>query len=253
MNTNLTGKTALVTGGSRGLGLDIARAFAQHGADVVIASRKADICAAVAAELAEETGRTVVGLGCHVGRWDQCNALVDEVYQRFGHLDILVNNAGMSPTYSSLTDISEELFDKVLSVNIKGPFRLATLIGTRMASDGGGSIINISSIAAVQPGAGEIPYAIAKAGINNLSAALARALSPHVRVNTIMPGLFLTDIATAWDPDALAEITRTKIPLQRAGDAHEITGAALYLAGNESSYTTGSVIKVDGGIAWEAG
>ncbi|WP_020109969.1 SDR family NAD(P)-dependent oxidoreductase [Nocardia sp. 348MFTsu5.1] len=253
MTTNLSGKTALVTGGSRGLGLEIARAYALSGADVVIASRKADVCAAVAADLAKETGRDIVGLGCHVGRWADCDRLVDDVYERFGRIDILVNNAGMSPTYPSLTDVSEELFDKVMAVNIKGPFRLATLIGTRMVKHGGGSIINISSIAAVQPGDGEVPYAIAKAGVNNLSSALAHALSPTVRVNTIMPGLFLTDISKAWDPATLADMTRTKIPLQRAGNAEEITGAALYLAGDDSSYTTGSVIKVDGGVAWAAG
>jgi NAD(P)-dependent dehydrogenase (short-subunit alcohol dehydrogenase family) len=162
MTTDLAGKTALVTGGSRGLGLEIARAYARHGADVVIASRKKDVCVSVAAELAGETGRTVVGLQCHVGRWADCDRLVSEVYQRFGRLDILVNNAGMSPVYSSLDTVPEELFDKVLAVNIKGPFRLATLVGARMVEDGGGSIINISSIAAVQPGATEVPYAMAR-------------------------------------------------------------------------------------------
>ena len=253
MTTDLKGKTALVTGGSRGLGLEIARAFAAHGADVVIASRKAEVCASVAADLSAETGRTVIGLPCHVGRWDDCDRLVAEVYERLGRLDILVNNAGMSPVYPSLSDVSEELFDKVLDVNIKGPFRLATRIGTRMVEDGGGSIINISSVAAVQPGETEVPYAIAKAGVNNLSSALAHAFAPTVRVNTIMPGLFLTDISKAWDPDTLASMTRTKVPLQRAGRAHEIVGAALYLAGDESSYTTGAVIKVDGGVAWAAG
>jgi NAD(P)-dependent dehydrogenase (short-subunit alcohol dehydrogenase family) len=253
MTTDLAGKTALVTGGSRGLGLEIARAYARHGADVVIASRKKDVCVSVAAELAGETGRTVVGLQCHVGRWADCDRLVSEVYQRFGRLDILVNNAGMSPVYSSLDTVPEELFDKVLAVNIKGPFRLATLVGARMVEDGGGSIINISSIAAVQPGATEVPYAIAKAGMNNLGAALARAFGPAVRVNTIMPGPFLTDISQAWDPDIVEDMTRTKIPLQRLGKPVEITGAALYLAGEESSYTTGAVIKIDGGLAWAAG
>jgi NAD(P)-dependent dehydrogenase (short-subunit alcohol dehydrogenase family) len=251
--TDLTGKTALVTGGSRGLGLEIARAYARHGADVVIASRKEDVCVSVAAELADETGHTVVGLRCHVGRWADCDRLVSEVYQRFGRLDVLVNNAGMSPVYSSLDTVSEELFDKVLAVNIKGPFRLAALVGARMVEDGGGSIINISSIAAVQPGATEVPYAIAKAGVNTLGSALARAFGPTVRVNTIMPGLFLTDISQAWDPGIVEDMMRTKIPLKRLGKTPEITGAALYLAGEESSYTTGTVIKIDGGLAWAAG
>jgi NAD(P)-dependent dehydrogenase (short-subunit alcohol dehydrogenase family) len=252
MTTTLTGKTALITGGSRGLGLEIARAYATNGANVVIASRKADVCAAVAAELTEQTGSTVIGLPCHVGHWADCDALVDATYERFGRLDILVNNAGMSPTYPSLTDVTEDLFDKVLAVNLKGPFRLATLAGTRMAKDGGGSIINISSISAVQPRKTEVPYAIAKAGINTLTTALAHAFGPHVRVNSIMPGLFLTDISKAWDPDTLSNMIDTEVPLQRAGRARELYGAALYLAGDDSSYTTGAVIKVDGGLAWAA-
>jgi NAD(P)-dependent dehydrogenase (short-subunit alcohol dehydrogenase family) len=253
MSKTLTGKTALITGGSRGLGLEIARTYATHGATVVIASRKADVCTKVAADLSEETGSTVVGIQCHVGHWSDCERLVSETYERFGRLDILVNNAGMSPKYPSLVEVSEDLFDKVLAVNLKGPFRLATLVGTRMANDGGGSIINISSVAAVQPKETEVPYAIAKAGLNTLSSALAHALGPHVRVNTIMPGAFLTDISKAWDPDSLADMIRTEIPFQRAGRAAEVSGAALYLAGDDSTYTTGAVIKIDGGMAWAAG
>jgi NAD(P)-dependent dehydrogenase (short-subunit alcohol dehydrogenase family) len=248
----LTGKTALITGGSRGLGLEIARAYATHGATVVIASRKAEVCTQVAADLARETGGTVVGLQCHVGHWSECEDLVRVAYERFGRLDILVNNAGMSPVYPSLVEVSEDLFDKVLSVNLKGPFRLATLVGARMASDGGGSIINISSIAAVQPKETEVPYAVAKAGLNTLSSALAHAFGPSLRVNTIMPGAFLTDISKAWDPDALSEMLQTEVPMRRAGSAVEVTGAALYLAGDESSYTSGAVIKIDGGQAWAA-
>jgi NAD(P)-dependent dehydrogenase (short-subunit alcohol dehydrogenase family) len=253
MSTDLTGKTALVTGGSRGLGLAIARAYASNGAQVAIASRKGDVCAAVAREISEETGRSVVGFQCHVGHWEDCDRLVDEVYERFGRVDVLVNNAGMSPLYPSLTEVSEELFDKVIAVNLKGPFRLATLIGTRMVDDGAGSIINISSTSAVEPSTREVPYALAKAGLNNLSASLARAFAPAVRVNTIMAGLFLTDISKSWDPDIVDHMTCTRVPLKRVGEAAEITGAALYLAGDDSSYTTGAVLKVDGGAAWAAG
>lgn len=252
MTMKLTGKTALITGGSRGLGLEIARAYAAHGANVVIASRKEDVCTKVAASLAEETGSTVVGIQCHVGRWADCENLVSAAYEQFGRVDILVNNAGMSPLYPSLAEVTEDLFDKVLAVNLKGPFRLATLVATCMASDGGGSIINVSSIAAILPKETEVPYAVAKAGMNTLSAALSHAFGPHVRVNTIMPGAFLTDISKSWDPDLLNQMLTAEVPLQRAGRAEEIVGAALYLASDESSYTSGAVIKIDGGQAWAA-
>jgi NAD(P)-dependent dehydrogenase (short-subunit alcohol dehydrogenase family) len=178
MHADLTDRVALVTGGGRGLGREIALAYAHNGADVVIASRDAEHCLEVAAKLTAETGRRVLGLGCHVGRWADCDALVHTAYQRFGRVDILVNNAGMSPLYPSLPEITEELFDKVLAVNLKGAFRLASLIGARMAQHSGGSIINISSIAAVQPRPTEVPYAAAKAGLNTLGPALPR-LRPH--------------------------------------------------------------------------
>lgn len=251
--TSLAGRVALITGGTRGLGYEIAKAYAQRGANVVVASRKADACAAVAAELWEATGQRVLGIPAHVGRWSDCDRLVEAAYEEFGKVDILVNNAGMSPLYPSLDAVTEELFDKVLAVNLKGPFRLASLVGTRMVAAGGGSIINVSSVAAVEPGAAEVPYAMAKAGLNNLTAALARVFAPAVRVNTIMPGLFLTDISKAWDPEEAARRFAEDVPAGRGGEPHEIVGAALYLASDASSYTTGSVLKVDGGFAWAAG
>src|SRR5882757_2217920 len=253
MHAELTDRVAVVTGGGRGLGLEIARAYALNGADVVIASRNAEHCAEVAAKLTLESGRRVLGLGCHVGRWADCDALVDAAYGRFGRVDILVNNAGMSPVYPSLSEVSEELFDKVIAVNLKGAFRLSSLIGPRMADQRGGSIINISSISAVQPRPNELPYAAAKAGLNTLAPGLARAFGPIVRVNTIMAGFFLTDISKSWDMDAFEQRARDVIPLGRGGQPEEIVGAALYLAGEESSYTTGAVVKVDGGMAWAAG
>ena len=143
---DLTGKVAVVTGGSRGLGRSMVQAFAEAGADVVIASRKLDNCERAATEVAESTGRTAVAVGCHVGHWDECDRLVDTVYERFGRVDVFVNNAGMSPLYEDLASITEELYDKTHAVNLKGPFRLATLVGTRMVADGGGSIINVSTV-----------------------------------------------------------------------------------------------------------
>jgi NAD(P)-dependent dehydrogenase (short-subunit alcohol dehydrogenase family) len=245
---DLTGRVAVVTGGSRGLGREMAAAFAAHGADVVIASRKADACVRVAAEIAAATGRRTLGVGCHVGRWADCDRLVDDVYARFGHVDVLVNNAGMSPLYPSLGEIGEDLWDKVLAVNLKGPFRLSVLVGERMVAGGGGTIVNVSSVAAVAPSPAEVPYAMAKAGLNNLTVALSRAFAPKVRVNCIMAGPFMTDISKAWDLEAFAEQARRMIPLGRGGEPREIVGAALYLASEASSYTTGAILRVDGGV-----
>ncbi|MFL5824503.1 MAG: SDR family NAD(P)-dependent oxidoreductase [Solirubrobacteraceae bacterium] len=245
---DLKDKIAIVTGGSRGLGREIALAYARHGATVVVASRKQEACTATATEITETTGQQALGIGCHVGHWEQCDALVDRVYEELGRVDVLVNNAGSSPTYSSLPDVSEELFDKVLAVNVKGAFRLSALIGTRMAQGEGGVIINVSSIAAVAATPSELPYAVAKAGLNALTAGLARAFGPTVRVNAIMPGPFLTDISKAWDMEAFEQRAQTAIPLKRGGQPEEVVGAALYLASDASSYTTGSVITIDGGI-----
>jgi NAD(P)-dependent dehydrogenase (short-subunit alcohol dehydrogenase family) len=244
----LKDRVAVITGGSRGLGREIALAYAQHGATVVVASRKQEACTAVAEEIAQATGRQTLGIACHVGHWEQCDALVERVYGELGRIDVLVNNAGSSPLYPSLAEVSEELFDKVMAVNVRGAFRLSALVGTRMAAGAGGVIINVSSIAAVAPTPVELPYGVAKAGLNALTAGMARAFGPSVRVNAIMPGPFLTDISRAWDMEAFEERARTGIPLARGGRPDEIVGAALYLACDASSYTTGAVLTVDGGI-----
>ena len=250
---DLTGKVAVVTGGSRGLGRAMIEAFAVAGADVVIASRKLDNCEALAAEIESSTGRRALPVACHVGRWEQCDALVDRVYDEFGRMDVLVNNAGMSPLYDRLVDVSQELYEKVLQVNLQGPFRLSAYGGQRMYDAGAGSIINVSSVAAVAPTAGEVAYGAAKAGLNNLTKGFARAYGPHVRVNCIMPGPFLTDIADAWDLDAFNESARRMIPLGRGGQADEVAGAALFLASDAGSYTTGSIVKIDGGLSSTSG
>ncbi len=247
---DLRDRVAVITGGSRGLGLEIARAYAQAGARLVIASRKGDACAQAAAEIQSASGRDCIGVACHVGRWQDCDDLAAAAYARFGRVDVLVNNAGMSPLYGALTDVSEALYDKVFAVNLRGAFRLASLIGSRMAAGDGGSIINVSSIAAVQPTPHELPYAMAKAGLNAMTVGLARAFGPNVRVNCIMPGPFMTDITKAWDLEAFAHTARTVIPLQRGGEPHEVVGAALYFASDASSYTTGAVLKIDGGLAY---
>ena len=249
---SLENKTAIVTGGSRVLGREMALAFAEHGANVVIASRKIDNCEVVAEQI-RSMGRQSLAIAYHAGSWADAERLATDAISRFGTIDILVNNAGMSPLYSSLVDVSEDLYDKVLDVNLKGPFRLSALIGTHMTTPSasgaiaGGSIINVSSTSSQNPSANEVIYGAAKSAINNLTKGLARTYSPHVRVNCIVPGPFLTDISHAWDMEKFREVARTNYMLQRGGEPHEIVGAALYLASSASSFTTGTLINVDGG------
>jgi len=243
---DLSGKVVLVTGGSRGLGRAMVLGFAAHGADVIIASRKFDACEAVAAEV-RAMGRRALPVAAHVGRWDDCDALVHHVYAQFGRIDVLVNNAGMSPLYGKLSEVTEEMFDKVLAVDLKGPYRLSALIGERMAEGDGGSIINVSSVAAVNPAPNAEPYGAAKAGLNNLTRSFAFAFGPKVRVNSIMAGPFLTDISKAWDMEVFKQRAATRIALKRGGEADEIVGAALYFASSASSFTTGAILRVDGG------
>jgi NAD(P)-dependent dehydrogenase (short-subunit alcohol dehydrogenase family) len=245
---SLVGKVALVTGGSRGLGREMVSAFARAGADVVIVSRSEQSCRELALEIERETGRSALPIGAHVGRWDELPALVDTAYRHFGHVDILVNNAGKSPVYESLGDIDEQLWDSVFAVNLKGPFRLTALIAKRMIDAGtGGSVINISSVAAAHPRPHMLPYAAAKAGLNTITASLAHAFGPTVRVNAIMAGPFFTDASKSWDIEKFTEAARSHA-LGRGGQPSEIVGAALYFASSASSYTTGSVLTVDGGL-----
>jgi len=243
---DLTDRVVLVTGGSRGLGRQMALAAAHCGADVVIASRKPEACQAAADEIEAETGRAALPYAVHVGRWDQLDGLVDAAYQRFGRVDVLVNNAGMSPVYDNQTDVTEQMFDAVVNLNLKGPFRLSALIGERMVAAGRGTIINVSTHGSLRPHPSFIPYAASKAGLNAMTEALAQAYGPAVRVNTLMPGPFLTDISKAWDfGDANPFAGHA---LQRAGEPPEIIGAALFLMSDASSFTTGSIVRADGGI-----
>ena len=244
----LAGKSALVTGGSRGLGRSIAAAFAHAGAQVVIASRKRESVERTAAELSVETGGKVFGVTAHVGDWRQCDALIEETLGLVGRLDVLVNNAGIAPLYGRLDEATEELFDKTIAVNLKGPFRLSALAGRAMVEAGGGSIINISSVAAMRPTQHEVPYGAAKAGVHVVTAGIALEYGPTVRANTIMAGPFLTDISAAWDAEAFAEFAAS-MPLRRGGQPDEIAGAALYFASDLSRFTTGALLRVDGGQA----
>jgi NAD(P)-dependent dehydrogenase (short-subunit alcohol dehydrogenase family) len=244
---SFAGKVVVVTGGSRGMGKELVEAYAARGADVVVASRKLDNCVAVADALRARHGVRALPVACNVSHWDSCDELVDSVYAEFGRVDVLVNNAGLSPLYPSVDQIGEALFDKVIGVNLKGPFRLAALVGTRMASGEGGAILNISSMEAIRPTPDSLPYAAAKAGLNALTEGMAKAFGPLVRVNAIQCGPFLTDISAAWDPEARDAFAST-LPLRRCAEPHEIVGAAMYLTGDEASFCTGAVLRLDGGV-----
>ena len=241
---DLTGRVVVVTGGSRGLGLEMSRAFASAGATVVVASRKEEVCVQVAEDLTRTTGAPALGVGAHVGDWDGCQDLVDTVLKELGRIDVLVNNAGMAPLYDSLETVTEKLFDKTFDVNLKGPFRLSTLAAPRM--EDGGSIVNVSSIASIRPKTTDLVYAAAKAGLNTLTKGLAQAYGPRIRVNTIMAGPFLTEISETWYTDEWRARAQS-FPLRRAGEPNEIVGTALYFASDLSSFTTGTVLPVDGG------
>ncbi|WP_327753860.1 glucose 1-dehydrogenase (plasmid) [Sphingobium sp. SJ10-10] len=240
---DLSGKVALVTGGSRGLGRAIAIGLADHGADVIIVSRNLGNCEAVAREV-EAKGRKALALSGHMGRWEEIEAVVDRAYAHFGRIDILVNNAGMSPAAPSSVETSEKLLDAVLALNFKGPFRMSALVGTRMTGMGGGCIINIGSIGAVRPTPEIIPYAGAKAALNAMTIAHAQEFAPTVRVNAVLPGSFRTDVAQHWPADKEAS---TPAILKRFGEPEEIVTTILYLASDHSRFTTGTLIRVDGG------
>ncbi|WP_300606368.1 SDR family NAD(P)-dependent oxidoreductase [Trebonia sp.] len=244
---DLTGKVAVITGGSRGLGRELALGMSRAGADVVIASRKLANCETAARAITAETGRRAMPYALHAGRWNEAEPFVDAVYDEFGRCDVLVNNAGMSPHYDKLTDVSEQLFDSVVNLNFKGPFRLSVLFGEHMKAAGSGSIINISSTASVRPPVYALPYAGAKAGLNALTEGLAKAYGPEVRVNTIMAGMMRTDIAKSWDEE-IAQADARLTALKRIADPAELLGAALLLASGAGSYISGATLRADGGI-----
>lgn len=244
---NFTGKVALVTGGSRGLGYQMVKAFAERGADVVIASRKLENCEAVAEEC-RALGVRALALSAHAGKWDECDRLLDEAWEWLGGVDILVNNAGMSPRVPS-HELSEALFDSVVNLNFKGPFRLASQCAKRLfdraeAGGAGGCIINVTSSGSMMPLPQVVAYGSSKAALNAMGRSLAWEYAPHVRVNTLSPGAFRTDIVEAWPDKGQGPIP---IPRGHAANPEEIVTAALFLASPASVNVTGSIVRCDGG------
>lgn len=244
---DLSGKVALVTGGSRGIGRAVAEGLAGAGAQVAVASRKIDACRTAASEIEAATGRRTLAVACHVGRWGDCDALVDTVYREFGRCDVLVNNAGMSPLYDGLPAVTEELYDKVHAVNARGPFRLSALVGTRMAAGDGGAIINVSTAGALRPDATDLPYAMAKAALNALTLGLAGTWAPKVRANVVLPGAFDTRITESWGAETKARAGEIN-PMKRIGVPEDLVGVCVFLASEAARYVNGAQILVDGGL-----
>lgn len=239
---DFTGKVALVTGGSRGLGYQMVKALADRGADVIIASRKLDNCEKVADEV-RRLGRKAWAFSAHVGKWDQCDKLIEDAYAAAGKLDILINNAGMSPRTPS-HEVTEQLFDSVLNLNFKGPFRLASQVAKRMADGDGGCIINVTSSGSMMPLPQVVAYGSSKAALNAMSRSLAWEYAPKVRINTLSPGAFRTDIVEAWPDKGKGPIS---IPRGHAADPQDIITAALFLASPSSVNVTASIVRCDGG------
>jgi hypothetical protein len=244
---DLSGKVAMVTGGGRGIGRGIAEGLAAAGADVVIASRKLQNLETAAQEIEAATGRRVVPVSCHVGRWDDCDQLVERVYGEFGRCDVLVNNAGMSPAYDGLASVTEDLYDKVHAINARGPFRLSVLVGERMAVGEGGSIINISSIGSLRPSAIDLPYGMAKAALNALTLALAGEWAPKVRANVVLPSATETDMNAMWPAETKARVAESN-PMQRLGRPQDVASVCVFLASEAASYVNGAQLSVDGGL-----
>lgn len=244
---NLSGRVAVVTGGSRGLGRAIAIGLAKTGATVAIASRNLDACESLASELRVQ-GASASAHAFDAAQWSSCDTLFEEVTKLWGGAQILVNNAGKSPVEPSSIETSEGAFDHVMAVNLRSAFRLSALFGQQMVDQSGGAIVNISSTGALRPEPYFAPYAAAKAGLHVLTQSFAKEFGPKVRVNTVMPGPFHTDGTKSWSrSDGFADHARKFMPLGRGGEPEEIVAAVLYLCSDLSSFVTGSCLTVDGG------
>jgi dehydrogenase/reductase SDR family protein 4 len=246
---SLQGKVALVTGGGRGIGKAITRRLAEAGAAVVIASRKLENLQATAAEFAALPGK-VVPVQCHVGRKDELENLVRQTEAQLGPVDILVNNSATNIGQGPALDVTDEMLDKMVEINIKAALRLVRLTVPKMIERGGGAVINVASIAGLQPQAGGLLYSFTKAGLLMLTRCWAREFGPHgVRVNAIAPGLVQTDFSTyLWDDAGRRGDIVGRQALPRLGQPDEIGYLALYLASPESSFVTGQVFVADGGL-----
>jgi NAD(P)-dependent dehydrogenase (short-subunit alcohol dehydrogenase family) len=247
MNFSLKSKVALITGASRGIGQAIALAYAEHGADLALASRKLPDLEKVAQQI-KEKGQRAVAIAAHAGRMEEIQTLVKKAVEEFGRIDILVNNAGANPSIAPAIEIDERAWDSVMNLNLKGLFFLSQAVARLMKERGGGKIINIASIAGLTPDL--LPaYSISKAAVIMATKVMAQQWAQYnIRANAIAPGLTKTRFSEAlWNNQEILNRVLTKTPLGRIAESEEMVGAAVYLASDASSYVTGQVIAIDGG------
>ena len=245
---DLSGKIALVTGASRGIGEAIARALAKHGAHVIVSSRKAADCEKVAEAIRKDGGKAEVR-ACHIGELEQIDRIFAEIGQAHGRLDILINNAAANPYFGPIVDTDLVAFQKTVDVNIRGFFFMSARAAKLMAKNGGGAIVNVASIGGVVPGDYMGIYSITKAAVISMTKAFAKECAPQkVRVNALLPGLTETKFAGALvTNEAIRKQATARIPMRRIAQPSEMAGAVLYLVSPSASYTTGTSLVVDGG------
>ncbi|MBN1470569.1 MAG: glucose 1-dehydrogenase [Syntrophaceae bacterium] len=248
MNLSLENKVALVTGGSRGIGRAIAKGLAQSGADLIIASRKIDDLEKVAEEI-RNMGRKALAVAAHIGRLDEIRNLVDKAIAKFGRIDILVNNAATNPTMAAAIDIDDRAWDSIMNLNLKGLFFLSQAVARIMKEKGGGKIINVASVAGISPDILPI-YSISKAGVIMATKVMAQQWAVYnIRVNAIAPSLTKTKFSEPlWSNQDILNIAMSRTPLGRPAEPEDMVGAVIYLASDASSYVTGQVLAIDGGI-----
>ncbi len=245
---NLAGRIALVTGASRGIGEAIAHLLASHGAHVIVSSRRADGCEAVAAAI-RQAGGAAEAYPCHIGEMDQIQAIFAHIKGRHDRVDILVNNAATNPYFGPIQDTDLSAFQKTLDVNVRGYFYMSAAAVKIMATHGGGAIVNVASVNAIVPGMNQGIYSITKAAVVGMTKAFARECAPlGVRVNALLPGLTRTRLAGALLEGEHRKKWETNIPMARPAEPAEMAGAVLYLVSGAASYTTGVALNVDGGF-----
>jgi NAD(P)-dependent dehydrogenase (short-subunit alcohol dehydrogenase family) len=248
---DLSGKVAIVTGATKGIGRAMALGLAEAGAAVIVSSRKQELCDQVAGDIASATGSDTLGLACHVGEWDAIPAFVAAVQDRFGRIDVLVNNAGISPASVNVSGMTLELWRKVFSVNLEGPLRMSQCVVPIMRDGGGGSIVNIASMGGYSGGPGVCAYAASKAALINLTKSMAQEwASWNIRVNVLSPGPFYSEMleGAAAQAPGFIDLVANGTFLKRVAQPAEIVGPVLYLASDASSFVTGDDLSVSGGM-----
>ncbi len=246
---DLSGKTALITGASRGIGKAIAELLAQHGAHVVISSRKIEGCTAVAQQIVA-AGGSAEAMACHIGNLQQIEGAIQQIRERHGKLDILVNNAAINPYFGHILDTPPDAFQKTIDVNMRGYFYMSVEAGKLMRDTGGGAIVNTASINALKPPPMQAIYSITKAAVVNMTRAFAKECARfNIRCNALLPGLTRTEFAGAlFEDEKFYNHAIAQIPMRRHAEPGEMAGAVLYLASDAASFTTGEILVVDGGM-----